>query len=90
MCPHAAKSCFAVEKKAVYGPEKNHCDRISSPHCFDVAGARISMGFDRVKKVETDEDEVVVLMGGTSGKILLTKWSYVKLTGTMTGHFDQY
>ena len=64
MRPHAAKSCFTVEKKAVYGPEKNRRDGISSPRCFDVAGARISMGFDGVKKVETDEDEVVVLVGG--------------------------
>ena len=51
-------------KRKPYGPEKNHRDGISSPRCFDVAGARISMGFDRVKKVETDEDEVVALVGG--------------------------
>ena len=30
-----------------------------SPRCFDVGGARISMGFDGVKKMETDEDEGV-------------------------------
>ena len=51
-------------KRKLYGPEKNCRDGISSPRCFNVAGARISMGFDGVKKVETDEDEVVALVGG--------------------------
>jgi len=28
-----------------------------SPRCFDVAGAGMSIGFEGVKKVETDEDD---------------------------------
>ena len=58
MRPRAAKSRFAAEKKAVYGPEKKPPRRdFLSPRCFDVAGAGISMGFDGVKKVETDEED---------------------------------
>lgn len=33
-----------------------------SPRCFDVAGAGMSMGFDFVKKVETEEEDEGLLL----------------------------